>query len=120
MTIEIKARKLPDHLRVDCTGSFSLDAALAADAGRDALLIDARNVSGREPSLAERYEVAVRIADLQAAQAPRIRLSVFGHEPLIHRERFGEIVAANRGALARVFTDERAALAWLLAAPKTR
>lgn len=36
---------------------------------------------------------------------------------MIHPERFGEIVAANRGALARAFTDESAALEWLLARP---
>ena len=129
MTIEIEARILPDHLRAECTGTYSLDAALraferafalAADGKREALLIDARNVTGREPMMTERYEIAVRIADLQAAQSPRIRLALLGHEPMIHRERFGEIVAANRGAVARVFTDERAAFEWLLAPPKTR
>ena len=39
---------------------------------------------------------------------------MLGHEPMIHPERFGEIVAANRGADARVFTEEALALAWLL------
>jgi hypothetical protein len=129
VTIEFKTRKFPDHLRVECTGSFSQDStlsvfergfALAADGDHEALLIDTRNVTGREPTLAERYELAVRVAELQATQTPRIRMAMLGHEPMIHPERFGEIVATNRGALARVFTDERAALAWLLAPPKTR
>jgi hypothetical protein len=35
---------------------------------------------------------------------------------MIHPDRFGEIVARNRGADARVFTDEADALQWLLAA----
>lgn len=39
---------------------------------------------------------------------------MLGHEPMIHPERFGEIVAANRGAHARVFTEEAPALDWLL------
>ena len=77
-------------------------------------------MTGREPTLAERYDLAVRIADIQATQTPRIRMAVLGHEPMIHPERFGEIVATNRGALTRVFTDERAALEWLLTPARTR
>ena len=37
---------------------------------------------------------------------------------MIHAQRFGEIVAVNRGAQARVFTDEATALNWLLARQK--
>ena len=33
---------------------------------------------------------------------------------MVHPERFGEIVATNRGAVMRVFTDEVLALDWLL------
>ena len=33
---------------------------------------------------------------------------------MVHPERFGEIVATNRGAVMRVFTDEALALDWLL------
>lgn len=129
MTIEIESRPYADHLRLECTGAFSQDEALsvferafvlATDGGHQALLIDARKVSGREPTMAERYDQAVRVAELQATQTPRIRMALLGHEPLIHPERFGEIVATNRGALARVFTDENAALDWLLAPPKAR
>jgi hypothetical protein len=58
------------------------------------------------------------VADLQARHKPRIRLAVLGHEPYVHPQRFGEIVAANRGAIARVFTDEAEALKWLL--PKSK
>jgi hypothetical protein len=32
---------------------------------------------------------------------------------MIHPERFGELVARNRGADARVFTDEAEALHWV-------
>ncbi len=48
--------------------------------------------------MAERYQLAVCVADAQAATKPRIRFALLGHEPMIHPERFGEIVAANRGA----------------------
>ncbi len=128
MSIQFEPRTLPDHLRLECAGTFTLESlihlyeqgfALAAGAGRDAVLIDARKVTGPVPTLAERYAGAVRVAELQAKQTPRIRLAVLGHEPMIHRERFGEIVATNRGAVARAFTDESAALEWLLTPPKS-
>ena len=123
MNIQFEATTHPDHVRVECTGSFSQDEALvlivrmfdlAGSAGRDALLMDVRKLKGREPTMAERYELAVRIADLQAARKPRIRFAMLGHEPLIHPERFGDIVATTRGAIARVFTDESHAVDWLL------
>jgi hypothetical protein len=123
MTIAYEPREQPDHLRLECSGDFAQDAVLriyaegfelAAKGGFAALLIDARKVGGREPTLAERYQQAVWISDLQARQRPRIRLAVLGHEPLVHRERFGEIIATRRGAVARAFTDEKFALEWLL------
>jgi hypothetical protein len=110
-------------VRVTCAGAFSLEPvfnaferafALAAEAGREAALLDFRGLAG-EPTMAERYELAVRVADMQAGRSPRIRVAVLGHEPLIHPERFGEIVATRRGAVARTFTEETLALDWLLA-----
>jgi hypothetical protein len=117
------AKAHPRHLLVECTGTYTIDSllhvyeqafALASGAGRDAVLIDIRNVTGREPTLTERYDQAVHVADLQSRQSPRIRMALLGHEPMIHRERFGEVVATTRGAVARVFTDESLALDWLL------
>jgi hypothetical protein len=112
-----------DYLRLECTGTYSqgsaLDACeraitLASEAGRPAVLVDIRTVGGREPTMADRYELAVRISDAQAAMRPRVRFALLGHEPMIHPERFGEIIATTRGALARAFTDETLALDWLL------
>lgn len=123
MSITLETRVHPGHLLVECSGTYTIESllrayeqafTLAAEAGRDAVLIDVRNVTGREPTLTERYDQAVHVADLQAAQAPRIRMALLGHEPMIHRERFGEVVASTRGAVARVFTDEGLALDWLL------
>jgi hypothetical protein len=55
----------------------------------------------------------MRIAEAQAARRPRIRAALLGSEPMIHPERFGELVAVNRGADMRVFTDEAEAEQWL-------
>jgi hypothetical protein len=122
VSVSLAPTILADHVRIECVGDFALDAfseafervfALAAEADRGAVLVDVRKVVG-EPTMAERYTLAVRVAELQSASLPRIRLAVLGHEPLIHPERFGEIVATNRGAVARAFTDEALALDWLL------
>lgn len=112
-----------DYLRLECGGTYSQDSAieaceraitLSAESGRPATLVDIRAVGGREPTMAERYELAVRVSDAQAAMKPRVRFALLGHEPMIHPERFGEIIATTRGALARAFTDETLAIDWLL------
>ncbi len=69
-----------------------------------------RGINGRIPTILDRFEMGVRIAKHYLESDPRIRLAVLGHEPMIHPERFGELVARNRGADARVFTDEAQAL----------
>ena len=38
------------------------------------MLIDVRKVTGREPTMADRYDLAVHIADCSTAREPRIRL----------------------------------------------
>ena len=114
----------PDYLEVACSGVYSRaeshrvgqeayrDAALA---NRDTVLIDVRQVTGRVPSILDRFDMGIRMAKHYFESEPRIRLAVLGHEPMIHPERFGELVARNRGADARVFTDETLARDWLLA-----
>jgi hypothetical protein len=43
---------------------------------------------------------------------------VLGDEPIIHPDRFGELVARNRGAEARAFTAESEALEGVRARPR--
>ena len=121
--IRTTVRVHPGHVEVACAGLFSRSEShrvgeeayrQAALADRTALLIDVRGVSGRVPGIFERFEIGVRIAQHYREHDPRIRLAVVGTEPMIHPERFGELVARNRGADARVFTDEALALDWLL------
>jgi hypothetical protein len=123
MSVEIRSTAHEDHVRIEFSGVFSLEAVLplcdrcfqvASEAGCEAMLVDVRTVSGREPTMAERYQWAVRIAELQAGYQPRIRVALLGHEPLIHPERFGEIVATRHGAVVRTFTNEVLALYRLL------
>lgn len=113
----------PDHLEVACTGLYSrseshriAEAAFheAARAGRKAVLIDVRRITGRVPDILDRFDIGVRIAKHYRESDPRVRLAVLGNEPMIHPDRFGELVARNRGADARVFTDAAMALDWLV------
>jgi hypothetical protein len=112
----------PHYLEICCTGLYSRPEALrlgemayreAALAGRDCVLIDVRRVKGRVPGIFERFEFGTRVARHYRESDPRVRLALLGHEPMIHPERFGELVARNRGADARVFTDETEALEWI-------
>ena len=114
-----------DHVQLRCTGRYSRAEALrvgdqafreAAAAARRSVLVDVRGITGSVPTLLDRFDMGVRVAALHLEQRPRIRLALLGHEPMIHPDRFGEIVARNRGADARVFTQEAEALDWLTAA----
>jgi hypothetical protein len=124
MSIRFVTREYPEFLELVCEGTYAEAEAsgvfeqvftLAANARRTAALIDARGVTGRPPTLMQRYNHAICITELYFQHLPRISLAILGHEPMVHRQRFGEIVAANRGTQARVFTDEASALNWLLA-----
>ena len=114
----------PDYVEVTCTGLYSRKESLrvgreayraAARADRAAVLVDVRKISGRVPTLFDRFDFGVHIAKNYQESDPRIRLAVLGHEPMIHPERFGELVARNRGADARVFTEEGPAREWVQA-----
>jgi hypothetical protein len=120
--IRTTARLHPDYLELACAGLYSRAESLrvgreayreAALANRETVLVDVRQVSGRIPTILDRFEMGVRIATHYRDSEPRIRLAVLGHEPMIHPDRFGELVARNRGADARVFTVESEALAWV-------
>jgi len=121
--IKTTVRVHPDYLEVGCTGLYSRAEALrvgdeayreAARSNRSAVLVDVREITGRVPTILDRFEMGMHIAKHYLESDPRTRLAVLGHEPMIHPERFGELVARNRGADARVFTDEAEALGWLL------
>ena len=123
--IRVAVRVHPLHVELLCSGKYSRSEAFrigeqafseAAGAGRRSVLVDVRGVHGRIPTILDRFDVGVHIATLHRERTPRIRLALLGHEPMIHPERFGEIVARNRGADARVFTVEGEALDWLTAA----
>ena len=125
--IRTAVRLHPDYLEIACSGHYSRAEALrvgqeayreAALAKRDTVLVDVREVTGRVPTILDRFEMGVRIARHYRESDPRVRLAVLGDEPMIHPDRFGELVARNRGAEARAFTVESEALEWVRARPR--
>ncbi len=123
--VKVEVRVHPLHVELLCSGKYSRTEAFrvgeqayreAVDAGRRSVLVDVRGVNGRVPGILDRFDFGVHLASLYLQHTPRIRLALLGHEPMIHPERFGEIVARNRGADARVFTSEAEALDWVTAA----
>jgi hypothetical protein len=63
-------------------------------------------------STTERYDIGM----LGSRLAPHVqRVAVLASAPLIDREKFGVMVASNRGLTVDIFSDRTEALAWLLA-----
>jgi hypothetical protein len=122
MSIQFKIDVQPQYVRLICQGYFNKDAALdlfdealeiAMKRGRNAVLVDINNLKGAPPSLLDRFYLGSSFAAIQQGKEKIVAMVVVGEEPLIDRERFGEMVAINRGAVGKVFTDDSEAVAWL-------
>jgi len=120
---DIKITVEEDFLLILASGKYSLTKAnnlfkLAIDNGvshsKHKILIDVTNITGAIPFL-ERFEFSEFLATyrINNALGKVNRIAVVGQEPIIHKEKFGETVAVNRGTNARVFTDMSKASIWL-------
>lgn len=79
---------------------------------QDLLLIDFSGVENQKLSLAERFRLGMNALDF----AGKLRkIAAVGRPGLVDRQRFGEMVARNRGINIRVFTSLDDATRWLLA-----
>ena len=90
----------------------SIDSALLHNKRK--ILIDVRNIKGTIPFI-DRFQFAENLANYKAehALAKVNKIAVVGYEPIIHKDKFGETVAVNRGVNARTFTEMSNALIWL-------
>ena len=125
MSIRQRMRFESDLLKIEASGAFSLEEAksafleiLAAVAQYQAtkVLLDGRNVMGK-PREFERFlygefaaQECMRLVDTHRV-VPRFAYVL--HEPLRDPERYGEIVAVNRGMLVKTFDTPEVALEWL-------
>ncbi len=127
MSIQRELTLRATHVLVVVTGMF--EESEAKQVFRDAIeaaakhnllkiLIDCRQLLGA-PGTAQRFDLSDSISRfyhqsrLHAPGKAFIRLAVVGSEPLIDRDRFGEVVARNRGVPIKVTTSIEEALQWL-------
>jgi len=80
--------------------------------GQDLLLIDFTGVANERLSLAERFRLGIQALDFRGKLR---RIAALGRPELVDRQRFGEMVARNRGINVRVFTSSEEAIRWLFA-----
>ena len=119
----------PDHFVLEegrglyrPVGTVSFDEAVAlvraaiAAARRNQvrdLLVDTTALTGfPSPDTFERFLAAVEWAEEARG---RVRLAMVARAEMIHPQKFGVLVAANRGLVSNIFTTEAEARAWLAA-----
>jgi hypothetical protein len=122
VTIEIRTELKANYARFSCSGSFDFDSFMdmvhnafefAANEGKLAVLVDVRGLLGEAPSVGERYDFGVRVAELQRGVGKSILIAVTGNEPFVDPDRLAEIVARSHGAFVAVFTEIDEAIDWI-------
>src|SRR5215472_5687980 len=116
-------------LNVDASGEFSLEEAqraflemLGAVAQYKAkkVLFDARKVKGKPETLERFYYGHFAATEtIRLVREHRIapRFAYVVHPPLLDPQRFGEIVAVNRGIIGKAFETPKEAFKWLKLTP---
>ena len=122
MSITIKSEDKDGYLQISCQGVYETDSfisvfknalLLTEERSYKYLLLDVREITGNPPSTFDRYEIGSQVADIQRSLNTYSRIAVVGNEPMIDPQRFGEIVALNRGVQGKVFTDLDQAIVWI-------
>ena len=126
MSLRVDFETHKNYLRAIVSGEYNLRGAqdvydqaikIAVAGGHSRLLLDASRVTGA-PTQDERYMLGLFVAAEQrilASKTPpaEVQVAVYGRQPLIDPERFGETVAVNRGAKVKVSEHLDEALSWL-------
>ena len=128
MAAEFSIQAQADHIRVEITGNRVAGRYvhdMVAGWSRVANECRARNcnrilginrLSGTAPT-ADAFQIAEAIPPMFRGTSVRLAQVVLGDAESRTANQFAEDVTVNRGFNARNFSDERAALAWLLSAP---
>jgi hypothetical protein len=117
-----------DHLRIEISGervagryvrdmvSGWSQVANECRARSSLRILGINRLSGPVPT-ADAFEIAKAIPPMFRGAAVRLAMVVLGDSESRTANRFAEDVTVNRGFEARNFSDEGAALAWLLSGP---
>ena len=119
MGLQLQMEQMPDYLAARFTGAgvpeevwrqFESIAENCKRTKNNKVLIDTTKAAG-EISLLERFLMGERT---QTFARYGLKVACFETPKRIDPQRFGEMVARNRGVNLRVFTDFNAAEEWLL------
>ena len=119
MAVKSQYEVRKNYVYIRCTGSYTLESMLkvyeqaykvAGEAGFRAAILDIRELGEPGPTVMERYEQGIYLAEHNHL---RIWLALVGYEPHVDPGRFGETVAKNRGGLGKVFSDLDEAITWI-------
>ncbi|HEY2847140.1 MAG TPA: hypothetical protein VGI80_04930 [Pyrinomonadaceae bacterium] len=90
----------------------TIDAILfCRETGVRCLLVDIKEVTGfPSPTIAARFEFISRWA---ATSEGKVLISIVARPEMILDDKFGVLIAANRGMVSDVFPDAREATQWL-------
>jgi hypothetical protein len=124
--MDLSIENAPNFLHTRLSGEFSLEEAertfldiLEAVDRYEAtnVLVDGRGVTG-EPFTMERYYYGTFVAEavIGLCQTRNRRIPKFAYvleEPVLDKQRFGNLVATNRGMIVKTFDNVDDAVEWL-------
>lgn len=96
---------------VEAIELLSSAVAHARSLGLRELLLNGLALTGyQQPTILDRYQFISTLADIAAGA---MRIAIVLPETALDPQRFGTLVATNRGLDSNVFTSEEDAVAWL-------
>lgn len=93
--------------------AFKESFEIAKQKNINLILMDGFGLYGNPPTVFERFEMGEYVAELCRDFGKPVRISFAAEIPIVDPKRFGEMVARNRGANGKVFTDLQKAIHWL-------
>jgi hypothetical protein len=121
MSISVRFEPHQEFLHCKGGGEFCLKDACSmlrevlvesAERGATRVLVDCLMMGG-SPTMLERYALAEFLAREMVELKSFPRLAFLGKEPLVDPNRFGELVARNRGVRMKTVEQMEDALSWL-------
>ena len=117
--MDLKLESRDGFLLAIIAGRVSLNKAIesfrrvfdrAADLGFDKILVDFSEAKGKLSDM-ERYEFGRAMAEYSQSRSKNPRIAMVGKPPTITQ--FTGLVASNRGANVKTFTEPQAGIDWL-------
>jgi hypothetical protein len=123
MSFTFEVKVMPCYVLAICEGSYELARALvmfkpvfktAAEHKLSKILVDCRKITGNLSTF-QRYELYEQVVKIYFQERGTLlpRLALLENEPLFDPDRFGPLVAMNRGMPVQVSVDLQESMKWL-------